>query len=179
MTMATPQEQQDAFIAGIDRLGYKLVGALARIFGSLAGQGEEEYKYGLNPIGYVDLTAVIGNQQNAQINITQEADFVAVRSLFVGVDPVAGTVLANSCFTAQLKDGGSDRDLQNVPIHILTHSGVAPVFSAPFAKNRLFRRNSTITCTFTNQTAVATRVWFCLWGYKVYDQASLDLVRRR
>jgi hypothetical protein len=176
--MATP-EQQEAFVQGVDRLGYKLVGALARIFGSLAGQGEEEYKYGLNPNGWVNMAATIGDRQDAQINITQEADFVAVRSLFVGVDPVAGTVLANSCLSIQMKDGGSDRDLQNVPIHILTHSGVAPVFSAPFAKNRLFRRNSTITCTFINQTAVATRVWFALWGYKVYDQASLDLVRRR
>ena len=178
--MATPQQDQhDLFTAGVDRLGYKLVGALARIFGSLAGQGEEEYKYGLNPIGYVDLTNVIGNRQDAQILVTQEADFVAVRSLCMACDPVAGTILANYSFTVQMKDGGSDRDLQNVPIHVVTHSGVAPLFSAPFAKNRLFRRNSTITCTFVNQIALATRIWFCLWGYKVYDQASLDLVRRR
>jgi hypothetical protein len=178
--MATPQEQQqEQFIAGIDRLGYKLVGALARIFGSLAGQGEEEFKYGLNPNGFVDLTAVIGNQQNASINITQEADFVGVRTMFMGTDPVTGVIIGNLSFSVKMKDGGSDRDMQNVPLHIDTHSGVAPAFSAPFAKNRLFRRNSTITCQFTNLQAVATRVWFCLWGYKVYDQAALDLVRRR
>jgi hypothetical protein len=36
-----------------------------------------------------------------------------------------------------------------------------------------------MTINFTNLQAVATRVFFAVQGYKIFDEASLDLVRRR
>lgn len=170
-----------------DRLGYKLVGALGRIFGSLAAKDEEVYTYGIRSAaggdGFVNLAAAIGNRQVATIEITQEADFVASRILHVALNPATGAILpyqvaGGPSYIVQMTDGGSDRTLQNFQLHVDTIAGTAQR-SVPFPKNRLFRRNSTISFVYTNQQAVATQVWMAILGYKIYDEASLDLVRRR
>ncbi|MGI0149549.1 MAG: hypothetical protein ACREDF_08480, partial [Thermoplasmata archaeon] len=65
---------EKTFIAGIDRLGFKLVGALARIFGALAAKDEETYWYAIRSAdgnGFVDLAATVGAVDTATIEITQ------------------------------------------------------------------------------------------------------------
>ncbi len=164
----------------VDRLGFKIVGALARIFGSEAAKDEESFFYSLAPAGFVDLTAVAGNSVQGQIEITQEADFVATRATVATVNPVSGVPFAEgaSSFTTVIRDGSTDRQLTNVPAHNNAIFGDA-YRSNPLTKNRLFRRNSSIFFTFTQLQAVATRIFLTVWGYKVFDQASLDLTGRR
>jgi hypothetical protein len=175
--MAAPVDEK-VFIQGIDRLGYKIVGALGRIFGSLAARDEEEFKYGIGTDGYVDLAAAIGSVAQGTIRITQEADFVATRFMQQCVNSSTGAMINTASYVARVTDGGSDRDQMNVPIHVNCLCGFAQL-SVPHSKNRLYRRNSTITVRFTNLTATAYRIYFAIWGYKVYDEAALDLVRKR
>ena len=175
-----PGLQRDEFMAGMDRLGFKVVGALARIFGALAAKDEETYWFPISSsdgLGFADLAAVIGDLKNATIQITQEADFVATRFLVSTVNPVTGVPIVGS-FTASVRDGATDRLLMSSPVHIADLAGNANL-SVPFTKNRLFRRNTTIAVSFIQLQAVATRIFFAVQGYKVYDEASLDLVRRR
>lgn len=166
-------------IQATDRLGFKLGGLLARIFGSLAAKDEEVYWFGIKSNGgnFVDLTAVIGNTGIGTIRVSQEADFVATRVLAAAINPVSGVPLTPS-YTCKIVDGGSDREIMNNEIHVDTLAGTAQR-SVPFTKNRLFRRNSDVTFSFTNLQAVATRILMVVQGYKIFDEAALDLVRRR
>lgn len=179
----TPDEliaAQAGFLRGTDRLGFKLVGALARIFGSLAAKDEETFWFGVTSAsgaGFVDLTAVIGNAIPATIQIGQEADFVGTRCLAVAVNPTTGVPITGS-LTARMRDNSSDREMMRTPIHIDTLAGTA-LRSVPFTKNRLFRRNATVTIDFVQLQAVATRLYFIIQGYKIFDEAALDLTRRR
>lgn len=181
-----PNYKPGEFELGVDRLGFKIIGAMARIFGSLAAKNEESYWYSIRTgltNGFIDLAAAIGAAGSATIEITQEADFVATRWLHVGVNPATGAILpydvaGGPSWSAMVRDGSTDRQMMPFPVHSSTLAGSAQR-STPFTKNRLFRRNSTITVDFTNLQAVATRVFLVLQGYKIYDEASLDLVRRR
>ena len=114
---------------------------------------------------------------DATIQITQEADFVATRFLAVDVTPATGVPIVGS-YTVVIRDGSTDRELMPVGIHRETLFGTAQR-SVPFTKNRLFRRNSTITLRATQRQAVLTRAFIVAQGYKIYDEESLDLVRRR
>jgi len=178
--MANPNEDI-AVIKGMDRLGFKLMGGFARIFGALAAKDEESYWYTITAAagaGFIDLPAVIGlNAGVATIRITQEADFVCTRVLQENLNPVTGVPIVGS-WTATLQDGSTDRRLMDNPVHGNAFAGNA-FRSTPWTKNRLFRRNSTITLTFDQRQAVATRVFIAFQGYKIFDEASLDLVRRR
>lgn len=169
-----------AIIEAGDRFAFKVLGGLGRIFGSLAAKNEEAYWYAVkgDNTGYIDLAASIGATANGTIEITQEADFVANRITVATVNPADGTILANTSWTSKWKDGGSDRDMMPFPLHneALLGTGQRCV---PFTKNRLFRRNSTITIDFSNRQAVATRIYLAVWGYKIYDTKALDLTRRR
>ena len=178
MPKLTPEAA--AIIEAGDRFAFKVLGGLGRIFGSLAAKNEEAYWYAVkgNNVGYIDLTAVIGNVATGVVDITQEADFVANRLTFEAVNPVSGAVIANTSWTAKIKDGGSDRDMMPFEVHVNALMGTAQR-CVPFAKNRLFRRNSTVTIDFTNLQAVATRIYIAIWGYKIYDTKALDLTRRR
>lgn len=173
---------QSEFIRGMDRLAFKLYGGLARIFGSLAARNEETYWYAIESSsgrGFVDLAASIGATATASINITQEADFVGTRMLAYDVNPSTGVTLADASWElTSIRDGGSDRELISNPVHRWTLFGNA-LRSVPFTKNRLFRRNSTITFGFRQLQAVATRIYLVIQGYKIFDEAALDLVRRR
>ena len=164
----------------VDRLGFKLVGAIARIFGAEAARDEESFYYGLSPTGFVDLLGAIGATAEGQINITQEADFVATRVTATTIDPVTGVPLPadSESWSVKIQDGSTDRQLTNVPQHVQSVFGSAKR-STPWTKNRLFRRNSSIFFSFVNLQAVASRIWLSVWGYKVFDQASLDLTARR
>ena len=171
---------QAGFLKGVDRMTFKVVGALARIFGSLAAKDEETYWYAISSTsgaGFADLTGVVGNQIAATIQITQEADFIATRCLQATVNPVSGVPIVGS-WTASAKDSSSDRELMNQPIHNDLMAGTA-LRSVPFTKNRLFRRNSTITFNLVNLQAVASRIFLVFQGYKLFDEAALDLTRRR
>jgi hypothetical protein len=166
-------------IQATDRLGFKIGGLLARIFGSLAAKDEEVFWFGLKSSAgnFVDLTAAIGVTGIGTLRVSQEADFVATRVLAAAVNPVSGVPLTPS-YTCKIVDGGSDREIMNQEIHVDTLAGTAQR-SVPFTKNRLFRRNSDVTFTFSNQQAVATRIFMLVQGYKIFDEAALDLVRRR
>lgn len=179
----TPEELKSAqmgFLSGVDRLGFKMMGALARIFGALAAKDEETYWFAIQSqdgIGFVDLTAVIGFTRQATIQIGQEADFVGTRVLAAHVDPVTGVPVTPS-WKARMRDNSSDREMMNTEIHVDTFTGTSQR-SVPFTKNRLFRRNATITLNFEQVQAVATRIYLIIQGYKIFDEAALDLVRRR
>ncbi len=183
MPPINPKEAKNAFdylSFGVDRLGFKIIGALGRIFGSLAGKDEETYWYGINSEdgqGFVDLTAVIGNLATADIVITQESDFVATRILAITLNPATGVPIVGS-WTANIRDGSTDRNLMNFQTHESNLVGTAQR-SVPFTKNRLFRRNSNISFEFTQRQAVASRIFLTIQGYKIFDEAALDLIRRR
>lgn len=166
-------------IQATDRLGFKLGGLLARIFGSLAAKDEETFWGAVRSTAgeFVDLTAVIGNTASGTLQIGQEADLVVTRFLHAAINPTTGVPITPS-YRAKIVDGGSDRELMPFQIHIDTLAGTAQR-SVPFTKNRLFRRNSTVTFEFIQLQAVATRVFIVAQGYKVFDEASLNLVRRR
>lgn len=168
-------------IQAFDRLAFKMMGGLGRIFGALAAKDEESFWFGIVSAagqGFVDLPAVIGlNSAVATVQITQEADFVVTRALQENVNPVTGVPIVGS-WSATIQDGSTDRRLTSTPIHANDLAGNA-FRSTPWTKNRLFRRNSTITITFNQLQAVATRVFLSFQGYKIFDEASLDLVRRR
>jgi hypothetical protein len=174
------------FIGAVDRLSYRIMGGMGRIFGSLSARDEEIYTYGIRSTfgdGFVDLAGGVGAIAAAEIPITQEADFIADRLLYVGVNPASGAILpyqvaGGPSLTLTMRDGGSDRVLTNFQLHVDTMAGSIQR-STPFPKRRVFRRNSTIFFDFTNLQAVATRVFVAILGYKIYDEASLDLVRRR
>jgi hypothetical protein len=171
----------NVFIKGIDRLAYKLYGGLARIFGSLAARNEEAFWFPIRSSsgqGFVDLPATISSEATATIEIGQEADFVATRFLAADVNPSTGVPIVGSWELRSIKDGGSDREMLAMPVHRDIIAGNAQR-SVPFTKNRLFRRNSTITFTFRQLQAVATRIYLLAQGYKIYDEAALDLIRRR
>lgn len=178
----TPEELksvQAIFIQGIDRLGFKLGGLLARIFGALAARDEETFWLGVKSTAgdFLDLTAVVGNVNSGTFSVSQESDFIGTRVLSVAVNPATGVPVTPS-YTAKLTDGGSDRQMMVQEIHIDSLGGTAQR-STPFTKNRLFRRNSTITLNVTQLQAVATRIFMLIQGYKVFDEAALNLVRRR
>lgn len=171
----------NSFLAAADRLGYKLMGGFARMFGGLASKDEETYWQAVlsgTGDGFVDLAATIGDEETASVKISQEADFVATRFLTESVNPSTGVVLADPSWTVLVTDGGSDRQLSPTPLHRTTIAGTAQR-SVPFTKNRLFKRNSQVKFTFRNLTAVATRIFFAVQGYKIFDEEALDLVRRR
>lgn len=178
--MPNPNDELMTAVQVVDRLGFKVVGALARIFGAEAAKDEESFSYSLNPSGFANLTAVIGNQATANIDITQEADFVCTRVTQTSIATATGVPLPvdTESWSATIKDGSTDRLMMNVPAHALSVFGSGKR-STPWTKNRLFRRNSTIFFTFTQLQAVATQIWLTLWGYKVYDQRSLNLTSRR
>lgn len=173
-------------IPAFDRMTHKLLGGMGRIFGSLAAKDEEVYYYGIRSTdgdGFVDLAAAIGGVAAASVPITQEADFVADRFMHVAVNPATGAILpyqvaGGPSWTATVRDGGSDRQLTNFQLHVDTLAGSIQR-STPFSKRRVFRRNSTIFFDFTNLQAVATRIFLVIGGFKIYDEASLDLIRRR
>lgn len=176
-----PPDDGQQFIKGIDRLAYKLYGGLARIFGSLAARNEETYWFPIRSSagqGFVDLTAALANEAVATIEIGQEADFVATRFLAADVNPTTGVPIVGSWELKGIRDGGSDREVLALPVHRDTIVGTAQR-SVPFTKNRLFRRNAVITFTFRQLQAVETRIYLLAQGYKIYDEAALDLVRRR
>lgn len=182
------QHKGSILVKAMDRLGFKLLGGMGRIFGSLAARDEEVYWYGIRSTdgdGFVDLAATIGDRAQAEIPITQEADFVADRVLHVALNPASGAILpyqvaGGPSYTMQIRDGGSDRQLMNFFLHVDTVAGSAQrADGALFPKRRVFRRNSTIFFDFIQQQTVATRIFMIIGGYKIYDEASLDLVRRR
>jgi len=170
----------------MDRLGFKLLGGLARIFGALASKDEDPYWFGIqstNGAGFVNLAAAVGAQGAAVINVSQEADFVATRVLAISVVTATGVIMPpqtviGPSYSLVITDGGSDRQLMNVPIHNEVVEGTGQR-STPLTKNRLFRRNSSINFALVNLQAIATQTWIALMGYKIYDEKSLDLVARR
>lgn len=178
--MPPPGARMDPVIEGLDRLGFKMAGLFTRLFGSLAAKNEEVFWAAIKGTGngYVDLAATVGATGSASIQVSQEADLVGVRALAASVNPGSGALLTTVSWSAQVKDGSSDREMMSYPIHSECLVGNARE-SVPFPKTRLFRRNSTITVDFTNLQAVATRIYLVLMGYKVFDESALDLTRRR
>lgn len=173
-------------VRALDRITWKILGGMGRIFGALAAKDEEVYTYGIQSgdgQGFVSLAGTVGNTREAQVLITQEADFVADRFMYAAVDPTTGDffpyqVATGPSFTVRIRDGGSDRTLTNFNLHVETIAGSIQR-STPFRKSRVFRRNSTVSFTFINLRATAMNIYFAMAGYKIYDEASLDLVRRR
>jgi hypothetical protein len=164
-----------AILQGMDRLGFKTVGALARIFGALAAKNEETFWYRTQ----VDLAAAVGATANSSIVISQEADFVCGSVMATVYDATTGTIQPNSNWRVVMIDGGSDRQMMS-PAGI-TRQNMAGIAERPlfFHKYRLFRRNSTISFAWTNLEAVGRQVELVLFGYKIFDEAALNLTVRR
>ncbi len=161
----------------------KIIGAIARIFGALAAKNEEIFWYETT----VTLAAVTGNVITGTIKIEQASDFVASKIVAHGFQAVAaganqGQPLVNESWQLAIQDGGTDRQFQENPIHFTNGTGTAqrPYI---FTKNKLFRRNSTVALRFTqllaNAVAANQRVQVALGGYKIFDEAALNLTVRR
>jgi hypothetical protein len=159
-----------------DRLGGRLIGMLTRVFGALAARNEEIYWYSIQ----VTLGNEIGDDAVGSVNITQEADFVLSKLMATVKDGTTGVVDASPSIEISLRDGSTDRDLQDNPMHVqnMFGTGQRPAI-AP--KNRLFRRNSSIQATFQQLKAPTNDqvIELGFWGWKIFDEAALNLTTRR
>lgn len=122
----------------------------------------------------VTLASIAGGGAQAQASINFEADteFTVVKMAYSA--DIAGAAQTDSSrviplVTVQITDSGSGRNLQNspIPIHTICGEGGLPmVLPIP----RTFAPNSTLTFTFTNESAATTyaNLRVVLIGYKTF-----------
>lgn len=118
---------------------------------------------------FVNVAAAAGAVGVATLAITADADFEA-KYMTVTVRQ-ANVVVVNWGGLVQVDDSGRGRTLfsQALAIDAIRGNGQLPY---PFNPPRLFRRNSTVTITFTNNVATATEVQLALHGNKLLPESG-------
>ena len=127
--------------------------------------GKEYYfEYFNYNTGYLVLGAAIGATITAVLNISNDADY---QGKYITITVLqAGLVVLNWGGEVQINDSGPGRLLFNqpIPVDAIRGNGELPyAFDPP----RLFKRNSSIEITFTNNVATATNVALVLHGAKL------------
>lgn len=165
-----------AFAQAFENATQRVIAQLQRDFGALGMKNESIFSYVFSSAGvsgFVSLpasTAVIP----ATFRVNEDADFVGVRMLAVAVDAGTGAVIASPSFTIELINTGSDRNLQNFPVHVSNLAGNAQN-SIPFPKTMLYPRSALVQANFQNvQPATAINVQVSVFGYKQYDRAGVN-----
>jgi len=188
------------FVQAVDRLAFKVIEALHRLFGFQYSRNQEFYVY--QKTFTPDAGAAAGTSLTGSIRITQEADFVATRMNILcrvktkgtngndvgtvigasSLGPAAGDWPDPNCLVS-LTDGSNDRSLMNEPADALGLAGFGGL-PGVWPKARLFARNTNLSISLTTIKAPAVndeqqefRIQFI--GFKIYDQDALDLTSRR
>lgn len=118
---------------------------------------------------WVVLPAVAGSVTVSVLNILADADFqvnymtIAVRQANVLVVTWAGDV--------QIDDSGRGRTLFNIATAVDAFRGTGEL-PYPFKPPRLFRRNSSVSISFTNNVATVTDVQLSLHGNKLLSEGA-------
>lgn len=188
MSQQDTQAIIDSIQQGFDRFGKTVYGAMARIFGNLAGKNEEPFVYCLRGgaqggDGYLNLAATVGATATGTIHIGQDADFLATDMRCIAVVTSTGVIMppqttTGPSFSCLLRNLGSDRQFSNVAGHNETLFGDGK-WSVKMAKNWLLRRNADIQVVLTNLQATATQAWIAIGGYKIYGPKAQDLTGQR
>ncbi len=123
----------------------------------------------VDPVAQSGATIAAGAGVIATVRISQEADFVAEKMVFI-VSAAAGTPF----FTVQIFDNATNRALSNIAVRAELIAGTAQL--PRLMKPRLFRRNSDISFVFTNTSGVTiTALQMGFSGYKIFDPNALNL----
>jgi hypothetical protein len=125
------------------------------------------YLYFCYSTGWVTLPAVAGSVTNTVLNILADADFQA-NYMTITVKQ-ANVLVANWGGSVQIDDSSRGRTLFNQAsaVDAFAGSGQLPY---PFNPPRLFRRNSSVTISFTNNVATATEVQLVFHGNKLVPE---------
>lgn len=173
----------------VDRLAFKVIGALHSLLGVSYSEGAEHFVYQLT-LNLADATAVGATGQGA-IRISQESSFVcnAIQCVSrfddsgkasgygeVGATAASAGEVPDPGLLIAITDGGSDRVLQNEQIdagavYSVLHGG-------RLGRPRLFKPNSNVTIAITMlKAAPAATGWDVrvqLIGFKLYRADALD-----
>lgn len=119
-----------------------------------------------------------GAQVDAEIRITEDADFVAKSMAVVGVDPSTGRALNDLDMNIEIevRNLAQCRDSQNRAIPVQMFESATMIekrisLNHRFPKARLFLRSSAIRIRLTNRSTARMNVYVSLLGYKVFDPA--------
>ena len=176
-----PNRVTHPFIQSIDRLTTNLVGGVANVirsvFGAAPNDNEEPAWFPIRDATNA-FVALGANTQGAvgTVAIDNSGDFIATRIIGMETD-AANAIITTPSYTVQVRTDAGGRFVTANEIHKSAFIGTAQQ-SVPFQKNWLIPRNSTLTFTFNNLTATVTRIWWVVWGWRVYDAAALNLTRR-
>lgn len=176
-------------LRAVDRLAFRILGALNRIFAVQYSKDSDFYIYEASFV--TGASDAIGTNYQGAILVGQEGDFVATRvqcgtrvnadGIVIGTASVQATIqagdLPDAPFTILITDTSSARQLMNEAVDAQlcfgTHGGLPGVW--PRAK--LFNRNSSIGLRLTSlklpSSAWTHRVAFL--GWRIYDARALDL----
>lgn len=182
-----PNRVTHPFIQAIDRLTTNLVGGVSNVirsvFGAAPNDNEEPVYFPVQGAavggGTTQFVPLAAGQQGAvgTVQIDNSGDLIGVRLIGIETDAANAPILTAS-FTVQIKTDAGGRFITANP----THKGAVvgdPRQSVPWAKNWLIPRNSTLTFTFNELAGVTARIWWAVWGWRVYDAAALNLTRRQ
>jgi len=186
-------------VSALDRLAFKIVEGISKVFGLQYKKGTEHYIYVDRSV--TALNYAVGQRITGSIRITQEADFVCTRTnvgsrfLLSGTPALVGAFIGTSSSTAvagdwpdpafrlQITDGGTDRELHSEPVDAFVAYGTNGGLPGIWSKPRLFDRNSNIKVTYELLKPSAAGDQLELEaqfiGWKIYDVESQDLTSRR
>ena len=114
--------------------------------------------------GPIVVPAAVGGAIAANLNILADHDF---QCNYITASVIqAGVLVANWAGTIQIEDSAVGRTMFNaaIPLHSVAGSGELPY---PFNPPRLFRRNSSVVITLTNNVVTATTVHIVFHGNKL------------
>lgn len=105
------------------------------------------------------------------ININSDSAFLVLSAVLVETDTANTTFLGQRPLMAQLSEGGSARNLSNIPIHVDNWFGTAEepkYWDVP----KLLLPNSVFNVTMQNLEAVARNVRVAFHGFKLFAFAK-------
>jgi len=120
------------------------------------------------------LGAGVGVTGTAQIQITAEADFEAVKFMAFGY---TSAKVALTDFLVKITETASGRDLMNQPILCVCLAGTSRL-PLILPVTLFINRASQITLSFTNLNAAAQYIYFTMLGIKYYYPRALNLTGR-
>jgi len=123
--------------------------------------------------GWFTVDNVVGATATHTLNIIADADFQAVY-MTVAVRQV-NVLVANWAGDVQVEDSARGRTLFNTALAADAIAGAGGL-PYPFNPPRLFRRNSSVLVTITNNITTETDVQVAFHGNKMYQSAMEDMV---
>jgi len=117
---------------------------------------------------------MVGNSRAATVKVDESADFEWVKLTCVAYDADGN---AQNHFGISFRESGSDRRLDNYPLHMLTITGTGQMpFILP--ATLLIKRAAILSVTFTLYTAATTYIYITLAGVKYYISELQSITTR-